>query len=176
MNDNDEDVNRSIVSGNKFNWMMSFLSPIMVWVVFVLVVGSFKDDVSVTFLLNKTYLIILFVIPFCYSFLFWFIPRLRRFGVNAANRRIDAINEKYRLLGVIFDQIPGKLYKHEVLDGLKQKIVPEGKKLRNEGLPQLLDQKAHELEAESMADAQGAYYTFEQVQTDLMVIKNIRNG
>jgi hypothetical protein len=40
----------------------------------------------------------------------------------------------------------------------------------------LLDQKAHELEAESMADAQGAYYTFEQVQTDLMVIKNIRNG
>jgi hypothetical protein len=108
--------------------------------------------------------------------LFWFIPRLRRFGVNAANRRIDAINEKYRLLGVIFDQIPGKLYKHEVLDGLKQKIVPEGKKLRNEGLPQLLDQKAHELEAESMADAQGAYYTFEQVQTDLMVIKNIRNG
>ncbi|WP_299462901.1 hypothetical protein [uncultured Microscilla sp.] len=178
MNDNDKEINRSIVSGNQFNWMMSFLSPIMLVVTFMLIVGAFKDDsdISLSFFLNKTYLIILFVIPFCYSFLFWLIPNLRRFRVNAVNRRIDAINEKYRLLGVIFDQIPGKLYKHEVLDGLQQKIVPEGKKLRNKELPQLLDQKAHELEAESMADTQGAYYIFEEVQTDLEVIKTIRNG
>ncbi len=123
-----------------------------------------------------TYLIVLFIIPFCYSFLFWLIPRLRRFGVNRANRRIDAINEEYRLLGLIFEQASEKFYRNEVVAGLKQQIVPEGKKLRNKNVGQLFDQTARELEADSLADEHGTYYTFEQVQTDLMVIKNIRNG
>lgn len=165
MNDNEKDTNNSIMYINAFNWVMSIIGPfILSYILF--------DDAEMNmpdWLFTWT-----MVVPFIYSFVFWLIPTLRRPGVKAENRKIDALNEGNQLLKVIFGRVSDRIYRDREANQLKGVIVPQGQKLIHQDMGKLLDTKAIELEAESDSDAEGMYYTFEQLKLDLQVAQTIR--
>ena len=172
MNDNDPEINKMIVVGNSFNWAMSLVTPFLLMFMISYVTQLIDEDDPFEF--GSGFFYIFAIIPFVYSFLFWFIPLLRRPGVILANRRIDAINEEYRLLGVIFNKIGEPLYRKYELQQLKTAIISQGKSLRNRDLGKLFDEKMIELEAESHSDEHGQYYTLDELKLGLDVGEKIR--
>ena len=164
MNDNDKGINNTILYINAFNWIMSIIGPfILVYIFFDEAQQQYPPDWFFTWVM---------VVPFCYSFLFWLIPWLRRIGVTAENRRIDAINQENQFLKPIFEQVDQRIYR----DKATNQLMLIGDKFSAQDAGKLLDKKAIELEAESNSDAQGMYYVFEQLQLDLKVAEGLRNG
>ena len=166
MNDNEKNTNNSIMYINAFNWVMSIVGPfILAYILF--------DDAEMNYLPDWFFTWTM-VVPFIYSFLFWLIPTLRRPGVKAENRKIDALNEGNQLLKIIFERVTDRIYRDREVNQLKNAIVPQGQQLIHQDMGKLLDAKAIELEAESNSDAEGMYYTFEQLKLDLQAAKTIR--
>lgn len=175
MSDNDEEDDEVIREANKFNWVMSFVSPLMLMFMILLLVDTVGgEDATSGIRFKLGFFVVLTIIPFSYSFLFWLIPRMRRFGVNRANKRLHHINYGHRFLGFVFNHLNEKLYPAQGFKQIYEEVKTANHKLTRTVLNEIMQAKSIELEAEANADEQGKYFSFTHLQAELNVAEQLR--
>lgn len=175
MSDNDEEDDEVIRGANKFNWVMSFISPLMLMFIILLTVDTVAgEDAANGIRFKLGFFVVLTIIPFSYSFLFWLIPRMRRFGVNKANKRLHYINYGHRYLGFVFNHLSEKLYPAQGFKQVYEEVKTANHKLTRTVLNEIMQAKSIELEAEANADEHGKYFSFTHLQEELSVTEQLR--